>query len=577
MHTDFRPASTRSRVPARDFRKAGVRARFRWGPWAVTGAPTTAPTTDAARVDAKAMRRGTSTGPMPWRDVVDAGPALATFHGVAVRAGTGRCPRSTRSGGTRSTYGGRVDCGRGRPSAGTARAVRRDARALILTPRPHGRGGGRRGRSTAGGDPDATRVWWCRSGGRWPEGEAFRVTVWYHGALFQGTGADATNLATLGGLMAFQRNRAGRKILRVAQLALEGAALAAGARPPRDGAMVAMTATFPARYTVRSPTGARGDARRGGRRAGVVVLLRDADARLRRPRDRLRRPGGVDRDNQGQRRSPVGCRTRGWMRGDALRGSPAAMDYYEATFGPFRWEQAGFGRGADLAGHGARDARHHGREPFQPPRATARSPSTSSPTTGAATRPHRHVERLPISEGFTDYLTGRFVRGPRRRRRPGSATGTSTPWRSVSKAGYHRHPLRPRRPGATRCASSTRSPTRRARVSKLRTLEHRVGTEAFTTFPPRVVRPARGRGEDHAGLPKPTSPRPFPRPASRTSSGSSCTASLAPVLDAKSATTPPAQRVTRSRSARRRPSPRRRLHLARDRGVRPRDMRRARP
>ena len=41
-------------------------------------------------------------------------------------------------------------------------------------------------------------------------GEAFRVTVRYHGALFQGTGADTSDLETLGGLMVFQRNRAGR-------------------------------------------------------------------------------------------------------------------------------------------------------------------------------------------------------------------------------------------------------------------------------------------------------------------------------------------------------------------------------
>ncbi len=91
------------------------------------------------------------------------------------------------------------------------------------------------------------------------DGAGFVVTVRYHGTFLQGR-IGAAGFNTNGGLMAVQRNREGRRVF----MSLDWPARSRRWLPvrdhPRDGAMVATRLTFPAAFTVLS----------NGRRVGVA-------------------------------------------------------------------------------------------------------------------------------------------------------------------------------------------------------------------------------------------------------------------------------------------------------------------
>jgi aminopeptidase N len=326
-------------------------------------------------------------------------------------------------------------------------------------------------------------------------GEAFRVTVRYRGSLFQGTGASASDLERFGGLMVFQRNRAGRKIYESLNWPAKARRWLPVRDHPRDGAMVAVTATFPSRYTVLA----------NGRLEGV----RDAPGEARAWSYFCATPMPVydvhlaayDDWAETTARSPRNDRALRWLpyAGDAAAAATlfgdlgAAMDYYEGEFGPFRWEQAGFVE-APIFGGGMEHATLVTMD-----ESLFRAPAASRAITFHELAHHwsGNLVRIAtwndfwLSEGLTDYLTGRFIEA-----HDGPAAGLRT-WRNylgaalAAERGGGRHPLRPADPeiDPLRIFDAI---TYKKGALVLRTLEHQVGTEAFTAF-------LRGWFDRHAG------------------------------------------------------------------------------
>ncbi len=524
--------------------KAGCAGAALVGALGCDAAPTTAPTTDAARADAK----GDATGDVGRADaVVDAGPALATFHGVAVRGWDRSMPEVDAIGYEvdltvdESTAGAETFRGELRGLFVATRAL--DAVTLDYT-----------GEAVDGAEVDGRAATSTRDAGvlRVPlgrtvaEGEAFRVTVRYHGALFQGTGADATNLETLGGLMAFQRNRAGRKIYESLNWPSKARRWLPVRDHPRDGAMVAMTATFPARYTVlangrlEGMRDAAGGARAWSYFCATPMPVYDVHVTA------------YDDWAESTAMSGANGRAIRWLpyAGDVDAGVtlfgdlPAAMDYYEATFGPFRWEQAGFVE-APIFGGGMEHATLVTMD-----ESLFRAAARNRQVTFHELAHHWSGNLVRIgtwndfwlSEGFTDYLTGRFVEA-----HDGADAGLRN-WRNFFNSalgverGATRHPLRPADPEGDPLRIFD-AITYKKGALVLRAFEHRVGTEAFTAF-------LRGWFDRHAGEAKTTRDfeadlaAAFPEAGVADFFRQFVYGEFAPVLDASARYDAAAQRVT---------------------------------
>jgi aminopeptidase N len=83
-------------------------------------------------------------------------------------------------------------------------------------------------------------------------GQSFSTTVKYHGKLFQADGKDHNDFAGFGGLMVTHGGRAGQTIYSSLNWPQKARRWLPLRDHPRDGAMLTMTATFPARLTVVS-------------------------------------------------------------------------------------------------------------------------------------------------------------------------------------------------------------------------------------------------------------------------------------------------------------------------------------
>jgi aminopeptidase N len=327
------------------------------------------------------------------------------------------------------------------------------------------------------------------------EGERFAVTVRLRGRLFQATGVNPNDFRAFGGLMAFQRNRAGRKIYESLNWPSKARRWLPLRDHPRDGAMLAMRATFPSAYTVLSNgrLESAADNADGTRTWSYFCAtpMPTYDIHVAAYDDWAETAAMSERHQRAVRWLPYsGDRAAGET---MFRELPAAMDYYEDTFGLFRWEQAVFLE-VPIFGGGMEHATLVSMD-----ETLFRTPMRSRQVSFHELAHHwsGNLVRIAtwndfwLSEGFTDYLTGRFMES-----HDGAAAGLAV-WRTflnsamAAERGAAHHAMRPADPEVDVLTIFDAISYKKG-AFVLRMLEHRLGTAAFTAF-------MRGWFERHAG------------------------------------------------------------------------------
>ncbi len=315
-------------------------------------------------------------------------------------------------------------------------------------------------------------------------GRALVVTIRYHGLLFQANPAHRDDFRGYGGFMALQKNREGKKIYSTLSWPYKARRWLPLRDHPSDGAMWSVRATFPSAYEVVS-NGALKVSRPNadGTRSWQYEALDPMpvyDFYLGAYGGWAEQPFVATSGSHGS------CRAyeKDAAAARALCGDlGAAMDFYEATFGPFRWDHAGFLEVPIFHG-GMEHATVVGLDEslFENPR--------SSRNVAFHELAHHWSGNLVriaswndfwLSEGFSEYLTRRFVSahdGPE---------AAKTLWRqSLSDAfraekGDHRHALRPADPEVDVLTIFDEIPYQKG-PWVLRMLEHQLGEAKLTTF-----------------------------------------------------------------------------------------------
>lgn len=319
------------------------------------------------------------------------------------------------------------------------------------------------------------------------DGAGFVVSVRYHGVFLQGrTGAAGFN--TNGGLMAVQRNREGRRVF----MSLDWPGRTRRWLPvrdhPRDGAMVAARLTFPAALTVLS----------NGRRLGVTE---NADGTRTWEYEALTPMPIYDLhvgayDQWVDQETPPAANGvvihHHDYRAMAAQGNAAyadiheAMNFYTERFGEFRWGSLAFLQEPAIGG-GMEHATVVSMEEtmFARPR-VARGVAIHELAHHWAGNLVRIAtwNDLWLSEGFCDYLTGRYIEA-----HDGAAAGLAQ-WQDTLRQGLTtEHAMRGDALLALRPADPEADPLRmftlivyKHGAFALRMLEASVGREALTTF-----------------------------------------------------------------------------------------------
>ena len=319
------------------------------------------------------------------------------------------------------------------------------------------------------------------------DGAGFVVAVRYHGVFLQGrTGAAGFN--TNGGLMAVQRNREGRRVF----MSLDWPGRTRRWLPvrdhPRDGAMVATRWTFPAALTVVS----------NGRRVGVTdngdeTRTWEYEALTPMPIYDLH-VGAYDQwVDQETPAAANGVTIHHYDYSSMMAQGNAAyadihetMNFYADTFGPYRWGTMAFLQEPAIGG-GMEHATVVSMEETMFTRARV--------ARGVAIHELAHHwsgnlvrvatwNDLWLSEGFADYLTGRYIESH------DGAAGALTQWQEVLRQGLlTEHAMRGDALLALRPADPEADPLRmftlivyKHGAFTLRMLEAVVGREALTTF-----------------------------------------------------------------------------------------------
>lgn len=318
------------------------------------------------------------------------------------------------------------------------------------------------------------------------DGAGFVAAVRYHGNFLQGrTGAAGFN--TNGGLMAVQRNREGRRVF----MSLDWPARTRRWLPvrdhPRDGAMVAARLTFPAELTVVS----------NGRRVGVTE---NADGTRTWEYESLTpmpiydlHVGAYDRwVDQEAPAAANGVTIHHYDYSSMMAQGAAAyadihetMNFYTETFGPFRWGSMAFLQEPAIGG-GMEHATVVSMEEtmFTRPR-VARAVAVHELAhhwSGNLVRVATWND-LWLSEGFSDYLTGRYFEA-----HDGAAGGLAQ-WQDTLRQGLTTEhamsapmlALRPADPEADPLRMFTLIVYKHGAFT-LRMLEAVVGREALTGF-----------------------------------------------------------------------------------------------
>lgn len=243
-------------------------------------------------------------------------------------------------------------------------------------------------------------------------GKTFTTRVRYHGNVLQADGANPNDFAAFGGLNVKQRNAERKRIFSSLNWPSKARKWLPTRDHPADGAMFAVNATFPKAFTVLA----------NGKQVNVTdnadgtktwryealnpmpVYDFHISAYEGWKVDESRSAGGV----------PITTYTyaNAHNKQTAVYGDvPKSMDFYEKNFGKFRWgtlayvEEPIFGGGMEHAGVISMD------ETLFPEPATARSTAfheLAHHWSGNLAR-CRTWNDFWLSEGFTEYLTARFI------------------------------------------------------------------------------------------------------------------------------------------------------------------------
>ena len=243
-------------------------------------------------------------------------------------------------------------------------------------------------------------------------GRTFTSRIRYHGTVVQADGANPNDFAAFGGFNVRQRNAERKRIYSSLSWPSKARRWLPLRDHPSDGAMVAMNLTFPKSFTVIS--NGKQVARNEQRRRHEHLALRgaDADARVRLPRRRLR--GLEGRGHALGVRHPdhdVHVRERRALAACHLRRSPEGARLLRGQVRRYRWGSASFieepifGGGMEHASVVSMD------ETLFPDPVEARKTAfheLAHHWSGNLVR-IRTWNDFWLSEGFTEYLTARFL------------------------------------------------------------------------------------------------------------------------------------------------------------------------
>jgi len=244
------------------------------------------------------------------------------------------------------------------------------------------------------------------------KGKTFSTRVRYHAAVTQADGANPNDFSAFGGLSVRQRNAEGKRIYSSLNWPSKARRWLPLRDHPRDGAMLAMTATFPRGFTVvaNGKQIAREDvaADRTTWRFEALTPMPTYDFHL----------AAYEGWKVDEARSASGIRVASYTYAGAQAGAsriyrdlPRAMDFYEASFGKYRWgtasflEEPIFGGGMEHASVVSMDETLFARP--EEARATAVH-ELAHHWSGNLAR-IRTWNDFWLSEGFTEYLTARFL------------------------------------------------------------------------------------------------------------------------------------------------------------------------
>jgi aminopeptidase N len=314
-------------------------------------------------------------------------------------------------------------------------------------------------------------------------GQSFRTRVIYHGLVTQADGADPNDFTAYGGFMVHQRNLEGRRIFNTLSWPSKARRWLPLRDHPRDAAQVAFSLTWPASFTVLA-NGRRVRVRDNGNgtktwRYEALTPMPTYDLHI----------AAYERWNSREMKSsslvPLLTFTyeASAAKEDAIyKDLPRALDFYEATFGRYRWgtltfiEEPIFGGGMEHATAISMDE-------------TLFSDVSRARMTAIHELAHhwsgnliriRQWNEFWLSEGFADYLTGRALE-----RLDGPAAAQNT-WRSYLRSAIHAdhqspHPLAPPGPEIDVLTIFDAISYQRGALT-LRMLEHMIGEATFRAF-----------------------------------------------------------------------------------------------
>jgi len=243
-------------------------------------------------------------------------------------------------------------------------------------------------------------------------GRSFTSRVRYHGAVVQADGANPNDFAAFGGLNVRQKNAEQKRIFSSLSWPSKARRWLPLRDHPSDGAMLAMNLTFPKSFTVVS--NGKLTAKTDGA-DGTSTWRYEALTPMPAYDFHVSAYEGWKVDTTASR---SGIPIVTYLYGNAHRAQqavygdlPKALDFYEATFGKYRWgtasfiEEPIFGGGMEHASVVSMD------ETLFPDRVEARKTAfheLAHHWSGNLVR-IRTWNDFWLSEGFTEYLTARFV------------------------------------------------------------------------------------------------------------------------------------------------------------------------